>query len=96
VTIAIVICHLTYVNCYIMIGEEGIQEVHPLKLIRQALGLSQPDFAELLKVRPMTVSNWETGRRHVGWDLEQTAKVDLALASIGKRISDYVEKTETP
>ena len=79
-----------------MIEDEGVLEVHPLKLIRQALGLSQPDFAELLDVRPMTVSNWETGRRHLGWDLQQAAKVDSALAKIGKRISDFVEETETP
>lgn len=79
-----------------MIDNEDVREVHPLKLIRQALGLSQPDFAEMLSVRPMTVSNWETGRRHLGWDLEQAAKVDSALAKIGKRISDFVEQTETP
>jgi transcriptional regulator with XRE-family HTH domain len=79
-----------------MLGEEGKQEVHPLKLIRQALGLSQPDFADLVGVRSMTVSRWETGLREVGWDVNQAAKVDLALAKIGKRISDFVEQTETP
>jgi DNA-binding transcriptional regulator YiaG len=91
-----VICRLTYVKCDIMIEDEDVLEVHPLKLIRQALGLSQPDFAEMLDVRPMTVSNWETGRRHLGWDLQQAAKVDSALAKIGKRISDFVEEAKTP
>lgn len=79
-----------------MLSQEGKQEVHPLKLIRQALGLSQPDFADLVGVRAMTVSRWETGLREVGWDVHQAAQVDLALAKIGKRISDFVEQTETP
>ena len=82
-----------------MLDEEGKREVHPLKLIRQALGLSQPDFADLVGVRAMTVSRWETGTREVGLNVNQAAKVDLALASIGKRISDFVvqdDQTETP
>jgi transcriptional regulator with XRE-family HTH domain len=77
-----------------MLGEEGKQEVNALKLIREALGLSQPEFADLVGVRAMTVSRWETGTRHVGWDVEQTAEVDAALAAIGKRISDFVPSTK--
>jgi transcriptional regulator with XRE-family HTH domain len=73
-----------------MIDKEGKQEVHPLKQIRNDLGLTQAQFAGLLDVQVTTVSRWETGQRQAELDLDQVVTIDLALAKLGKRISDYV------
>lgn len=81
---------LSYTLWYTMISEEGKQEVHPLKQIRSDLGLTQAQFAGLLSVQVTTVSRWETGQRQAELDLDQVVTIDLALAKLGKRISDYV------
>ena len=69
-------------------------EVSPLKLIRKALGLTQPEFADLLGVRSFTVSRWETGRSEAEFDIRQLAALDSALANLNLRISDFVGSDE--
>jgi transcriptional regulator with XRE-family HTH domain len=36
-----------------------------LKRKRKALGMTQRELADLLKVDPMTVSRWERGQHHI-------------------------------
>jgi|BEDMetMinimDraft_1075159.scaffolds.fasta_scaffold06280_2 transcriptional regulator with XRE-family HTH domain len=46
---------------------------HRLRLAREAKHLTQPALAELLKVRPQTVSGWEKGTREP--DLSQLRRI---------------------
>ena len=75
---------------YIVINESS-KELHPLKAIRLELALSQGEFADLLGVRPNTVSRWETGRREPEFTMTQVIAIDAALKVKGKRICEYVE-----
>jgi DNA-binding transcriptional regulator YiaG len=49
---------------------------------RQRLGLSQPDFARLVGVSPMTIYNWESGKSRPR--KEQLATL-VALRGVGNR-----------
>ena len=49
---------------------------------RRRLGLSQPDFARLVGVSPMTIYNWESGKSRPR--KEQLAAL-VALRGVGKR-----------
>lgn len=72
-------------------SSERSKEVHPLKAIRQELGLSQGGFADLLGVRPNTVSRWETGQREPEFTWQQVITLDEALAEKARRFCDYIE-----
>lgn len=45
------------------VGREGVISGQVLKVIRQSLGRSQEDLAELVGIDPNTVQSWESGRR---------------------------------
>ncbi len=57
-----------------------------IRMIREALGMSRPKFAELIGVPATTLKNYELGYREVGWPFiyallsnEQTRQLALAL-----------------
>ena len=84
----VIIYHKVYTLWYYVISDSS-KEFHPVKSVRLDLGMSQGDFAELLGVRPVSVSRWETGRRSPEFNWEQLVTLDEALAPLGKRILDY-------
>lgn len=45
--------------------EAGVTEPDALRFLRKAIGLQGKEFAELLAVRPETVSRWEQGKRPI-------------------------------
>jgi DNA-binding transcriptional regulator YiaG len=47
------------------LAEAGVTEPEALKFMRKVTGLQGKEFAELLAVRPETVSRWEQGRRPI-------------------------------
>jgi DNA-binding transcriptional regulator YiaG len=47
------------------LGEAGVTEPEALKFMRKVTGLQGKEFAELLAVRPETVSRWEQGKRPI-------------------------------
>lgn len=44
-----------------------------VRMMREALGLSRPKFAELIDVPPTTLKNYELGYREVSWDFVNKA-----------------------
>ncbi len=48
------------------LAEAGVTESGALKFMRKVTGLQGKEFAELLAVRPETVSRWEQGKRPIG------------------------------
>lgn len=60
--------------------KEGIA---PLKAIREALGLTQQEFAESIGVAVSTVHRWETGKSEMTLNVEQMQKFDRLLRGIG-------------
>lgn len=57
-----------------------------IRMIREALGMARPKFAELIGVPATTLKNYELGYREVGWSFiyallskEQTRQLALAL-----------------
>ena len=67
-------------------GEEELEGVRfsarSARAQRQRLGLSQPDFARLVGVSPMTIYNWESGKSRPR--KEQLATL-VALRGVGNR-----------
>jgi DNA-binding transcriptional regulator YiaG len=62
---------------------EGIRfSARSVRAQRQRLGLSQPDYAKLLSVSPMTIYNWESGNSRPRD--EQLAAL-VAVRKLGKR-----------
>lgn len=47
------------------LAEAGVTEPDALKFMRKVTGLQAKEFAELLAVRPETVSRWEQGKRPI-------------------------------
>ena len=47
------------------LAEAGVAEPEALKFMRKVTGLQGKEFAELLAVRPETVSRWEQGKRPI-------------------------------
>ncbi len=47
------------------LAEAGVTEPEALKFMRKVTGLQGKEFAELLAVRPETVSRWEQGKRPI-------------------------------
>ena len=47
------------------LAEAGMTEPEALKFMRKVTGLQGKEFAELLAVRPETVSRWEQGKRPI-------------------------------
>jgi putative zinc finger/helix-turn-helix YgiT family protein len=47
------------------LARAGITDAEALKFMRRATGLNGKEFADLLAVRPETVSRWEQGRRPI-------------------------------
>lgn len=47
------------------LAEAGITEPEALKFMRKVTGLQGKEFADLLAVRPETVSRWEQGKRPI-------------------------------
>ncbi|MBI4518617.1 MAG: helix-turn-helix domain-containing protein [Deltaproteobacteria bacterium] len=47
------------------LAEAGVTEPEALKFMRKGTGLQAKEFAELLAVRPETVSRWEQGKRPI-------------------------------
>lgn len=47
------------------LAEAGVTQPEALKFMRKVTGLQGKEFAELLAVRPETVSRWEHGRRPI-------------------------------
>ena len=47
------------------LAEAGLTDPEALQFMRKATGLQGKEFAELLAVRPETVSRWEQGKRPV-------------------------------
>jgi putative zinc finger/helix-turn-helix YgiT family protein len=47
------------------LAEAGVTAAEALKFMRKVTGLQGKEFADLLAVRPETVSRWEQGRRPV-------------------------------
>jgi putative zinc finger/helix-turn-helix YgiT family protein len=47
------------------LAEAGVMEAAALKFMRKVTGLQGKEFAELLAVRPETVSRWEQGKRPI-------------------------------
>lgn len=61
-----------------------------IKAKRQALGLTQLEFATMLTVSQQTVNNWETGRVEP-WP----RKRDIFLRQLGSEVMPVVQSTET-
>ena len=72
------------------------QGVAPLKAIREALGLTQQEFAEKLGVVVSTVHRWETGKSEMTLDLEQIQKFDKMLQEIGLTFHTIPTKAGPP
>lgn len=72
-------------------SSEPTREVHPLKAMRKDLGLTQKGLGDLLDVYSNTVGRWERGEREPEFSYAQVVRLDLELAKIGRRISDYVK-----
>jgi DNA-binding transcriptional regulator YiaG len=47
------------------LAEAGVTQPEALKFMRKVTGLQGKEFAELLLVRPETVSRWEQGKRPI-------------------------------
>lgn len=47
------------------LAESGIKDAEALKFMRKVTGLNGKEFAELLEVRPETVSRWEQAKRPI-------------------------------
>jgi putative zinc finger/helix-turn-helix YgiT family protein len=47
------------------LAEAGVTEPEALKFMRKVTGVQAKEFAELLAVRPETVSRWEQGKRPI-------------------------------
>jgi putative zinc finger/helix-turn-helix YgiT family protein len=47
------------------LAEAGVTEPEALRFMRKVTGLQGKEFAELLGVRPETVSRWEQGKRPI-------------------------------
>jgi len=47
------------------LAESGITDAEALKFMRKVTGLNGKEFAELLEVRPETVSRWEQAKRPI-------------------------------
>lgn len=72
-------------------SSEPTKEEHPLRTMRKDLGLTQKGLGDLLDVYTNTVGRWERGEREPELSYSQVVKLDLELAKIGRRISDYVK-----
>ncbi|NET39401.1 MAG: helix-turn-helix domain-containing protein [Cyanothece sp. SIO1E1] len=64
------------------------KEESPLKAIRSALGYSQPQFAELLGVRPIQVSRWERGVASPMLSIPQVKALQMELKKLGLDVLD--------
>ena len=49
----------------VSLAEAGVADHDALKFMRKVCGLNGKEFAELLEVRPETVSRWEQGKRPI-------------------------------
>ena len=49
----------------VKLAESGIAAAEALKFMRKVTGLNGKEFAELLEVRPETVSRWEKDKRPI-------------------------------
>lgn len=49
----------------VKLAEAGVTEPEALRFMRKVTGLQGKEFAELLAVRPETVSRWEQGKRPI-------------------------------
>jgi DNA-binding transcriptional regulator YiaG len=49
----------------VKLAEAGVCEPEALRFLRKVTGLQGKEFAELLAVRPETVSRWEQGKRPI-------------------------------
>lgn len=65
-------------------GEPSLQPPRLLRAWRQALGCSGADLADRLAVSPEMVSQWERGRKPLGWI--RLREVDAALSADGALI----------
>ena len=69
---------------------------NPLKEIREFLGLSQDRFAALLGSTKTTVGRRERGESIPQLTLHEIARLEEALAEVGKTIGDFVPKESRP
>ena len=58
----------------------------PMKVIREQLGLTQPQFAVQLNVAVSTVSRWENGKSPVTLTIRQFKTLDDMLRELGMTV----------
>lgn len=69
---------------------------HPLKAIREALGMSQQEFATQLGVAVASVSRWERGLSQMSLTVPQMKKFTKLLREINMTIEDIPDEDSNP
>jgi putative zinc finger/helix-turn-helix YgiT family protein len=79
------------------LAEAGVTEPEALKFMRKVTGLQGKEFAELLAVRPETVSRWEQGKRPIDratYAIMRQLVYERARGGTATR--DYLRSLRTP
>jgi transcriptional regulator with XRE-family HTH domain len=67
-----------------------------LKQVRTALGLTQRQFGDLLRVEASTISRWEKGERVPMFTLEQFKALNEAIKPLGLTVLDLPNDLSAP
>lgn len=59
-----------------------------LKQIRQALGMTQEEFARAIKAHQVSVARWETSRSRPSLNIAQIKALEREMAKIGLSFAD--------
>lgn len=68
---------------------------NPLKQIRQALGLTQCEFAKSLGTYQKTIVRWEKGQTTPLLSLKQIKALEREMGKLGLRFQDLPDEFET-
>ncbi|MBD2030710.1 helix-turn-helix domain-containing protein [Phormidium sp. FACHB-322] len=68
----------------------------PVKKIREVLGLTQLQFAQLLGVYPHTISRWENGKGNALLSIGQIKALLAALEPYGITLKDLPDDLSRP
>ena len=71
---------------------ERKQLVSRIGLLREQLGLTQRELAQLLAVTENTVANWERGRSGLDW-FERVAKLCRLFGCTAEELIEYVSES---
>lgn len=64
----------------------------PMRQIREALGMTQQDFAVAIGVSVTTVARWERGERNPMFTIAQIKALEKLIKTIGLKIKDLPDE----